>query len=204
VNTRRYRGSTVSVSLTQAVKELGADLDPTFDTFELAMYVVDAERVVRWQNAAATELTGDLRGTRVTGAIAPAFRHRAAKSMARQLLGAEGAVEVESAALRNGRPIRVRVRRVPLRGPDGVVGILGIARPIEDGEPEEAIPPVVLPPRQQETLQLLACGLSTDEIAAELGVATETARNYIRRLLRALGVHSRLEAVVRARQLGLV
>jgi DNA-binding NarL/FixJ family response regulator len=35
-------------------------------------------------------------------------------------------------------------------------------------------------------------------------VTRETARNYIRRLLRALGVHSRLEAVVRGREAGLV
>jgi DNA-binding CsgD family transcriptional regulator len=61
-----------------------------------------------------------------------------------------------------------------------------------------------LTPRQHETLRLLAQGLSTEEVASSLGVTRETARNYIRRLLRTLGVRSRLEAVVRGRELGLI
>jgi DNA-binding NarL/FixJ family response regulator len=55
-----------------------------------------------------------------------------------------------------------------------------------------------LTPRQHETLEHLAQGLSTPEIAARMQVAEETARNHIRGLLRELGVHSRLEAVVKA------
>ena len=42
-------------------------------------------------------------------------------------------------------------------------------------------------------------GRSTKRIAAELHLSTETVRNHIRRLFRALGVHSRLEAVAAAR-----
>jgi DNA-binding CsgD family transcriptional regulator len=64
--------------------------------------------------------------------------------------------------------------------------------------------PTHLTPRQHETLRLLAQGLSTEEIAARLGVTHETARNDIRRLLRGLGVRSRLEAAVKGRELGLI
>jgi DNA-directed RNA polymerase specialized sigma24 family protein len=42
-------------------------------------------------------------------------------------------------------------------------------------------------------------GRSTKQIAAELHLATEIVRNHIRRIFRALGVHSRLEAVAIAR-----
>ena len=60
-------------------------------------------------------------------------------------------------------------------------------------------PPPHLTPRQVEVLRLLEQGRSTKQIAAELHVSTETVRNHIRRLFRALGVHSRLEAVAAAR-----
>jgi DNA-binding NarL/FixJ family response regulator len=58
--------------------------------------------------------------------------------------------------------------------------------------------------RQAEVLQLLGEGLSTEAIASRLGVAAETARNHIRGVLRGLGVHSRLEAVVEGRERGLL
>jgi DNA-binding NarL/FixJ family response regulator len=48
-------------------------------------------------------------------------------------------------------------------------------------------------------LRLLEQGRSTKQIAAELHLSIETVRNHIRRLFRALGVHSRLEAVAAAR-----
>ena len=44
----------------------------------------------------------------------------------------------------------------------------------------------------------------TEAIASRLGVAVETARNHIRAVLRELGVHSRLEAVVAGRERGLL
>jgi len=49
-------------------------------------------------------------------------------------------------------------------------------------------------------LRLLEQGRSTKQIAQELHLSSETVRNHIRHLLRALGVHSRLEAVAIARQ----
>ena len=48
-------------------------------------------------------------------------------------------------------------------------------------------------------LRLLEQGRSTKQIAAELHLSTETVRNHVRRLFRALGVNSRLEAVAAAR-----
>jgi len=50
-----------------------------------------------------------------------------------------------------------------------------------------------------EVLRLLEHGHSTNQIARELHLSTETVRNHINRPLPALGVHSRLEAVALAR-----
>jgi len=41
-------------------------------------------------------------------------------------------------------------------------------------------------------------------IAARLGISLDTARNHIRAILQRLEVHTRLEAVIRAHDLGLV
>jgi GAF domain-containing protein len=61
-----------------------------------------------------------------------------------------------------------------------------------------------LTPRQREVLRLLSGGMSAKEIANALTVSHETARNHIRAILRALGAHSQLEAVSRARALGII
>jgi len=52
--------------------------------------------------------------------------------------------------------------------------------------------------------RLLAEGHSTGEIATELGLSKATVRNYIADVLNALGVHSRLQAVIAARKAGLI
>jgi DNA-binding NarL/FixJ family response regulator len=61
-----------------------------------------------------------------------------------------------------------------------------------------------LTPRQLEVLQLLARGITTDGIAADLHLSRETVRNHVRAVLERLGATSRLEAVAFARRDGLV
>jgi DNA-binding NarL/FixJ family response regulator len=78
-----------------------------------------------------------------------------------------------------------------------VVGVFGL---FEEGPDDStATPHPHLTPRQSEVLRLLEQGRSTKQIADELHLSTETVRNHIRRLFRALGVNSRLEAVAAAR-----
>ncbi|MGH9103240.1 MAG: response regulator transcription factor, partial [Acidimicrobiales bacterium] len=52
--------------------------------------------------------------------------------------------------------------------------------------------------RESEVLELLAQGMGNKEIARELGLALNTVRNHVTRLLVKLGAHSRLEAVATA------
>jgi len=55
--------------------------------------------------------------------------------------------------------------------------------------------------REWQVLDLLCDGLSTDMIAAELDLSTETVRSHTGRLFAKLGAHSRSEAVAAARRL---
>jgi PAS domain S-box-containing protein len=71
-------------------------------------------------------------------------------------------------------------------------------RPVPDG------PPPQLTPRQREILSLLAEGNAVKTVAAKLGLMETTVRNHVRLLLVALGAHSQLEAVARARAFGLL
>lgn len=75
------------------------------------------------------------------------------------------------------------------------------------GRPFESDPLTTAPhltKRQLEVLRLLAEGRSTAEIASELGLRQTTVRNYIANLLVALGVHTRLQAVIAARKAGVI
>jgi DNA-binding NarL/FixJ family response regulator len=86
-----------------------------------------------------------------------------------------------------------------LRDGDQVIGMFGQVVDIQVDEPPPTAHPH-LTPRQTEVLRLLERGRSTIQIAAELHLSTETVRNHIRHILRALGVNSRLEAVALTRR----
>jgi len=62
----------------------------------------------------------------------------------------------------------------------------------------------VLTPRELDVLQLLAAGLSTDDIGRQLGLSRATVRSHVQNLLPKLGVHSRIEATVVALRAGFV
>lgn len=56
--------------------------------------------------------------------------------------------------------------------------------------------------REREILDALAQGLSNNEIAARLAISTKTVRNHVSNVFGKLGVNSRPQAIVRARQAG--
>jgi len=88
--------------------------------------------------------------------------------------------------------------------------ILHLLRNAPDGIHEEAAndmacgPTLSLTPRQLEVLGLLGEGAAARVIAQRLGLAETTVRNHIRAILLELGAHSQLEAVAKARRVGLV
>jgi LuxR family maltose regulon positive regulatory protein len=64
--------------------------------------------------------------------------------------------------------------------------------------------PDLLTAREREVLELIASGLSNQEIASRLFIAHSTVKSYINRIFRKLGVESRTKAVVRARELQVI
>lgn len=62
----------------------------------------------------------------------------------------------------------------------------------------------VLTPRQAEILHLLAQGHGNKEVRYRLGIAERTVRAHLTELFTLLGVHGRMPAVIRARELGLI
>lgn len=90
---------------------------------------------------------------------------------------------------------RVRFAPLGIRTPRGIF-VLYQLWPVEQQRVvrNEAILGA-LSPRERETLELLAEGLDTEGMATRLGISATTVRNHVQRLLRKLGVGSRLEAV---------
>src|SRR5207247_5751651 len=82
--------------------------------------------------------------------------------------------------------------RIELESERGAGTTFTILLPSSTPAPAEKRPH--LTPRQREVLVLLAQGLSTKAIAAQLVCAETTARNHVNAIITSLGSHSRLEA----------
>ena len=63
---------------------------------------------------------------------------------------------------------------------------------------------IVVTPREQEVLDLMADGLTTHQMARRLGLSDRTLESHIKKLYRKLDVGSRVQAVRRGRDLGLL
>ena len=77
---------------------------------------------------------------------------------------------------------------------------------VERREPVASRSPLLEPltAREQDVLELLAQGLSNAEIAARLVVTVGTVKTYIKGIYGKLAVHSRTQAILHAREIGLL
>jgi PAS domain S-box-containing protein len=177
---------------------LGGDVERALAAITVPSYVLDTDGFVRWINPAAERLLGDVRGRHFTSVVGPEDRARARELFARKVLGTTAATETSAVLVSTGGTrVALEISAVPLLRGGHVVGVFGLLTgPLDE---EAARPPAHLTPRQAEVLRALEQGRSTKQIAQELHLSTETVRNHVRHLLRALGVNSRLEAVAAAR-----
>jgi DNA-binding NarL/FixJ family response regulator len=108
--------------------------------------------------------------------------------------------------------VRVRARAMGAHGfiaksepPDAICAaidaVLAGGTRFESGAADE-MPAITQ--RQAEILELLADGHGNKEIRHRLGIAERTVRAHITELFQLLGAHSRTQALLKARQMGLI
>jgi PAS domain S-box-containing protein len=186
------------------LESLGGEVEDAIDRVRVPAYVIDRHGIIRWLNPAARKLVGDVRGRQLTSVVAPEESQRARRIFTRNLLGPSAGSDNKAVLIdADGERVSVEVSAVPLRKGGHVIGVFGQVKDIEDDDPPRPLHPH-LTPRQAEVLRLLEHGRSTEQIAQELHLSTETVRNHIRRLMRTLNAHSRLEAVAIGRREHLV
>ena len=170
------------------------DLEDVLEHINVPSYLIDANGIIRWVNSAARQIVGDVSGRQFTSVVAPENTRKARELFARKIVGGTTATDANVAILdAKGNRLAVEITSVPVYDGEHVVGVFGqVSDIVEEPHPH---PELELTPRQAEVLDLLERGRSTKQIAAELQLSTETVRNHIRHLLRAVGAHSRLEAV---------
>ena len=177
----------------------GGDVEQALADVGVPSYVLDKTGVVRWINPAAERLLGDIRGKHYTSVVAVEERLRARELFTRKTLGTSRATEATGVLVSTaGKRVTVELSAVAIMNGEQVVGVFGLVGGAHTEESDAPRPN--LTPRQAEVLRLLEQGRSTKQIAQELHLSTETVRNHVRHLFRALGVNSRLEAVAAARQ----
>jgi DNA-binding CsgD family transcriptional regulator len=187
-----------AMSLQAAVKDL-----------PIPAYVLDRNRRFHWLNCAAVELLGERAGQSFCRIVAREHVTAAQTQFAQRILG--GATEPRTLTLidRDGLRTEASVVSAPLVEDGRSLGVFGLVfasahRTSAAAGSTFLTAGKALTPRQFEILRLLALGHDTNEIAARLGVVHHTVRNHMRGLFRELGVHSRLHAVARAYQIGLL
>jgi DNA-binding CsgD family transcriptional regulator len=193
-------------SVTRVLAALGGEVDAALERISLPAFVVDPDGRVRYLNGEARSLYGEAVGRPIVDFVAPESAMSARISLTRQLLGTQSVSDTEVWTRTLEGDVLAEVHSVAIEAGEHVVAVFGIVAP------GEVRPPPLpawsgkrrLTPRQHEVLLHLAAGESTDQISAGLHVAPDTVRNHVRAILRTLGTHSRLEAVVEARRLGLI
>jgi PAS domain S-box-containing protein len=171
------------------------------------MVVIDADLTIVSWNRAAEELTG-VSGDEAVGRncweVVGGHDERGSlvchRGCATGRLAREGRPVSRQCLLVNGREGKQRIELSTVGLDDGDRSLL-LHVMVPCLEAPARAPDSALTPRQQEVLGLLADGAPAKVIAARLGLAEQTVRNHIRAILIALGSHSQLEAVAKARGL---
>jgi DNA-binding CsgD family transcriptional regulator len=194
------------MEVSRTVAALGGDIDAVLGEVQVAAGVADRDGIVRWQNARALELCGDCVGQPLATMVAPESSHNWRRQFSKKVLGTAKTTDYRMNMIGpDGSHVPIEVSSIAIEGTDHkVVGVFGVLQPVE--VPFKPPPRAArgLTPRQLEVLHHLAQGHSTTQIAEQLRIQPETVRNHVRGLLRALGVHSRLQAVSEARRRGLL
>jgi PAS domain S-box-containing protein len=161
-------------------------------------------------NAAAEQASGksnaEMLGRHYSDLLSPEARDHVQALFSHAVASGEP-TDFETAFVDAGGHLRgTRAQHLPLQEGDAIVAVLILAFDV-GRPPAEPISRQLNPrltPRQLEILTLVASGLTTEEIARELTLSTETVRNHLRHTFTELQAHTRVEAIATARRLGLL
>jgi len=179
------------------------DLHGALEDVNVPAYAVDRFGIIRWVNAAARKIVGDIRGKQQSSVVVPEMAREAKESFLRKMMGTEKSTDASAVIVDpNGERVEVEISSVAIHEGHRIVGVFGLVRHHEKSAQQTVHPH--LTPRQNQVLHLLSHGHSTSQIAAELHLSVDTVRNHIRRMLRTLGAHSRIEALAIAHKEGIL
>ena len=183
--------------------EIPGSVHGALEEMTVPCYAVDRHGIIRWINSAAHQLVGDIRGRQQSSVVVPEQARAAKESFLRKMMGTEKATEATIVVREpSGKRVQVEISSCPLRDGSRIVGVFGVVKHREEAPAPNPHPH--LTPRQNQILHLLAHGRSTAQIAEELHLSIDTVRNHVRRLLRALDAHSRIEALAVAHREGIL
>ena len=103
---------------------VGGDVEQALENISVPSYVLDSAGVVRWINAAAEQLVGDVRGRQFTSVVAPEDSRRARELFAQKVLGTAQATEASGHLVSTaGRRVAVEISAVPLKSGEQALGV---------------------------------------------------------------------------------
>ena len=189
----RLSSGQVFVAQKQYTKAL-AVISPLIDQLENRKVVYILVSALAWQSAAYNELGQE---TQALASLKRALMLAAPEGYIRSFLLAGGVLI----------PVLHKARAAKI-APDYVHKLLAVIErvskppPARAGAASDLVEP--LSEREMDVLKLLAQGCSDKKIAETLVIARETVHKHLKNIYGKLGVHSRTEAIVSAREFGLL
>jgi PAS domain S-box-containing protein len=192
--------------LEHALRRLSGDLYSALDRLRIPAGLIDTSGTIVYANRAAVDEFGRVRGRKLTSLVAPESQSSVRDALARKLVGSEVATELDANVIvKDGRTVPAEISSVAVEDHGHVVGVFGLVRVLSPApRPQRSSPRTALTPRQAEVLHYLAAGYTTAQIAQVMGITVHTVRNHVRDLLMRLDARTRLEAVVKGHEQGLV
>jgi LuxR family maltose regulon positive regulatory protein len=180
-------GSVIAILALEALAlQACGDTDQALTTLERALASAEPEGYVRTFVDEGRSMAELLRQA-VSRGIAPDYAAR--------LLAAFGMVTKDERRMTEPSPSSV-VPSVPEAQRSGIRPSSVVLRPLSLVDP--------LSRRERQVLQLIAAGLTNQEIAQELAVAVSTVKTHLKNIYAKLDVRNRTQAAARARELNLV
>jgi PAS domain S-box-containing protein len=191
-------------SLEQELLELGGNITTALEDMPLPAALLDRDGIIRWHNRAASAIPTGRVGSEFSEFVASEERAKIRSIIDGVLRDGEPAEFTVQVRNPTGAHVTIHASAVPVRGGGSVVAVFGLGRTADATASPGTVSGTDLTKRQVDVLHLLAEGRSTDEIASHLSLSPTTVRNHVANLIAALGVHSRLQAVVAASKAGLL